>query len=118
MDDEQIVSVVAGELLRELGHEAEFAEHGDAAIEKYKQAKADGRPFDVVILDLTIRGGKGGADTLREMQAIDPGVKAIVSSGYSDNEVVATFRQHGFCSFLKKPYNMQELGRMLDEVMA
>jgi two-component system cell cycle sensor histidine kinase/response regulator CckA len=118
MDDEPIVRVVAGELLRELGHEAEFAEHGDSAIEKYRRAKAEGRPFDVVILDLTIRGGKGGAETLRELLEIDPGVKAVVSSGYSDDEVVATYRQHGFRSFLKKPYDMKELGRMLDDAMA
>ena len=118
MDDEDVVRQVAEVLLRELGHETEFAEHGDSAIEKYRRAKAEGRPFDVVILDLTIRGGKGGAETLRELLEIDPGVKAVVSSGYSDDEVVATYRQHGFCSFLKKPYNMQELGRMLDEAMA
>jgi PAS domain S-box-containing protein len=118
MDDESVVRVVAGELLRELGHEAEFAEHGDAAIEKYRRAKADGRPFDIVILDLTIRGGKGGAETLRELLEIDPGMKAIVSSGYSDDEVVATYRQHGFRSFLKKPYDMKELGKILDDVMA
>jgi CheY-like chemotaxis protein len=117
MDDESVVRVVAGELLKELGHEAEFAEHGESAIEKYRRAKAEGRPFDVVILDLTIRGGKGGAETMRELLAIDPGVKAVVSSGYSDDEVVATYRQHGFRSFLKKPYDMKALGRMLDEVM-
>jgi CheY-like chemotaxis protein len=118
MDDEPIVRVVAGELLRELGHGSEFAEHGDSAIEKYQRAKAEGRPFDVVILDLTIRGGMGGLDTLRKLKEMDPGVKAVVSSGYSDDEVVATYRQHGFRSFLKKPYDMEELGRMLDDVMA
>jgi PAS domain S-box-containing protein len=118
MDDEPVVRVVAGELLRELGHEVEFAEHGDSAIEKYRRAKAEGRPFDAVILDLTIRGGKGGAEAMRELLAIDPGVKAIVSSGYSGDEVVATYRQHGFRAFLKKPYDMRELGRILDDVMA
>ena len=118
MDDEEIVRVVAGELLRELGHEAEFAEHGDAAIMKYRRAKAEGRPFDVVILDLTVRGGMGGLETLRKLMEIDPGVKAVVSSGYSDDEVVATYRQHGFYSFLKKPYDMQELARMLDDALA
>lgn len=117
MDDEPIVRVVAGELLRELGHEAEFAEHGDSAIEKYRRAKDAGRPFDVVILDLTIRGGMGGEEAFRKLKEIDPGVKAVVSSGYSDDEVVATYRQHGFRSFLKKPYDMRELGRVLNDVM-
>jgi two-component system cell cycle sensor histidine kinase/response regulator CckA len=55
---------------------------------------------------------------MRELLAIDPGVKAVVSSGYSDDEVVATYRQHGFRSFLKKPYDIQELGRVLSDVMA
>jgi PAS domain S-box-containing protein len=118
MDDEPLVRVVAAELLRALGHEAEFAEHGSEAVEKYKQAKAEGKPFDIVILDLTIRGGKGGAETVRELLAIDPGVKAVVSSGYSDDEIVATFREHGFCSFLKKPYDMQDLAKVLADVMA
>ncbi len=118
MDDEHMIRVVAGDLLRELGHEAEFAEHGDAAIELYKRAKMEGRPFDLVILDLTIRGGMGGEGTLRELLKIDPGVKAVVSSGYSDDEVIATYRQHGFSSFLKKPYNMGELARVLHDVMA
>ncbi|MEK6742548.1 MAG: PAS domain S-box protein [Nitrospirota bacterium] len=118
MDDEPIVRVVAGELLRELGHEAEFAEHGDSAIEKYRRAKDAGRPFDVVILDLTIRGGMGGEEAFRKLKEIDPGVKAVVSSGYSDDEVVATYRQYGFRDFLKKPYDMRELARVLSEVIA
>lgn len=118
MDDEEIVRIVAGELLRELGHEAEFAEYGDSAIEKYRRAKAEGRPFDVVILDLTIRGGMGGLETFGKLKELDPGVTAVVSSGYSDDEVVATHRQHGFRAFLKKPYDMRELARVLSEVMA
>jgi CheY-like chemotaxis protein len=117
MDDEELIRKVARELLEMLGHAVEFAEHGDAAIEKYKQALAAGSPFDVVILDLTIRGGKGGADTMQALLAVDPGVKAIVSSGYSDDEIIASHRQYGFRGFLKKPYDMQELGRILDEVM-
>jgi len=118
MDDEVIIRRVAQELLRSLGHDVMAAENGDAAVEQYQRARAEGRPFDVVILDLTVRGGKGGAETLRELLAIDPGVKAVVSSGYSDDQVIATFPQHGFRSFLKKPYDIQELGRVLNDVLA
>jgi PAS domain S-box-containing protein len=117
MDDEPIIRRVAQEMLGSLGHDVAVAEHGEAAVEQYQRAIAEGRPFDVVILDLTIRGGKSGDETLRELLEIDPGVKAVVSSGYSDDEVVATYRQHGFRSFLKKPYDIQELCRILDEVM-
>ncbi|MHB8843951.1 MAG: PAS domain S-box protein [Nitrospirota bacterium] len=113
MDDEEIIRKVARELLGIMGHIVEFAAHGDEAIGKYRQAMAEGSPFDVVILDLTIRGGRGGAETARALQALDPGVKAIVSSGYSDDEVIATYRQHGFRAFLKKPYTIEDLGRAL-----
>jgi PAS domain S-box-containing protein len=118
MDDEEIVRVVAGELLRALGHEVAFAEHGAAALERYRAARDAGRPFDAVILDLTIRGGMGGAEALRELKKLDPAVKAIVSSGYSDDAVVANHAALGFDSFLKKPYNLDELRRALDAVLA
>jgi two-component system cell cycle sensor histidine kinase/response regulator CckA len=118
MDDEELIRKVARELLEILGHSVEFAEHGDAAIEKYKQAKDEGRPFDAVILDLTIRGGRGGAETVQAMLSIDPGVKAVVSSGYSDDEIIATYRQHGFRAFLKKPYSLEDLNRALADAGA
>jgi two-component system, cell cycle sensor histidine kinase and response regulator CckA len=118
MDDEELVRTVAGELLRALGHEPTFAEDGAAAIAQYTAARAAGRPFDVVVLDLTIRGGMGGEETLRRLRELDPAVKAIVSSGYSDDEVAASFRKHGFRAFLKKPYSIRELSSVLAEVLA
>jgi len=118
MDDEPMIRVLAGELLRRLGHEAEFAEDGAAAVEKYRRAREEGRPFGVVILDLTVRGGMGGAEAARRLAEIEPCVRTIVSSGYSDDEVISTYREHGFCSFLKKPYTMGELCRALDDAMA
>ena len=113
MDDEELIRKVAQELLRSLGHEVTVVENGDAAIEQYRGAKIQGSPFDVVILDLTIRGGKGGAETMRALLDIDPDVNAIVSSGYSDDEIIATYRQHGFRAFLKKPYHIDDLARAL-----
>ena len=65
MDDEPVVRLVAGELLRELGHEVAFAENGESAIAQYREAKTAGKPFDVVILDLTVRGGMGGAQAVK-----------------------------------------------------
>jgi PAS domain S-box-containing protein len=118
MDDEEIVRLVAGELLRELGHEAEFAENGGSAIEKYRQALSEGRPFDAVILDLTIRGGMGGLETLLKLKEIDPGVNAVVSSGYSDDDETADYKTHGFRSYLKKPYNIEQLQDVLNGLTA
>ncbi len=117
MDDEEIVRHVAAELLGELGHDVECTEHGAAAIDAYRKAKECGRPFDVVSLDLTIRGGMGGLETLRSLREIDQDVKAIVSSGYSDDGSFASYREQGFRAFLKKPYDLTDLRVALDALM-
>jgi PAS domain S-box-containing protein len=117
MDDEELVRKVVYELLTGLGHDVELAGHGEESVEKYRQAKEAGRPFDAVILDLTIRGGMGGAETMRKLQEIDPGVKAIVSSGYSDDTVVSNYPDHGFAAFLKKPYDLTGLQATLNELL-
>ena len=116
MDDEPVIRAVAQELMMNLGHDAEFAAHGAEAIEKYQAAQRSGRPFDAVILDLTIRGGMGGAETLRRLRELDPAVKAIVSSGYSDDAMIADHRKQGFQAFLKKPYDIDTLRDTLNSV--
>jgi PAS domain S-box-containing protein len=118
MDDEEIVRAVAGELLTALGHEVAFAEKGETALESYRAARDAGRPFDVVILDLTIRGGLGGRDTLRKLMEIDPDVKAVVSSGYSDDAALSNYLDQGFRTFLKKPYKIEDLQGILNALLA
>lgn len=117
MDDEDLVRNIVGEMIRVLGHEVELAEDGDIAIERYSSAQKSGRPFDLVILDLTVRGGMGGAETLRKLLAIDSGVKAVVSSGYSDDTSISDFQQQGFKAFLKKPYDVDELQGVLGALL-
>jgi PAS domain S-box-containing protein len=117
MDDEQVIRIVTGEMLKELGHTVELAAHGAETIEKYRNAMKSGKPFDAVILDLTIRGGMGGAETVEELLKIDPEVKAIVSSGYSDDAVIASYQEKGFKTFLKKPYNLEELRVVLNALL-
>ncbi|HUJ18609.1 MAG TPA: PAS domain S-box protein [Nitrospirota bacterium] len=117
MDDEEVIRMVTRELLHELGHEAVFVENGEAALKAYREAKASGRPFDVVILDLTIRGGMGGMETMRKLREIDPEVRAVVSSGYSDDSAIASHREQGFKAFLKKPYNVKELRDALNALL-
>jgi len=117
MDDEEIVRSVTGELVRQLGHEVAFAAHGASAVQQYTQAMKEGRPFDIVILDLTIRGGMGGVDTAARLNEIDPRVKTIVSSGYSDDAGMADYLKKGFKAFLKKPYNIKELREVLNDLM-
>jgi CheY-like chemotaxis protein len=118
MDDEELVRKIAGEMIAAGGHEIECAAHGEAAIEKYKSASDQGRPFDIVILDLTIRGGMGGKQAIEKLLEIDPSVKAVVSSGYSDDAVVSDFPAYGFAASLTKPYDFNELTQTLNRLLS
>jgi len=118
MDDEELIRNSAGEMLKVLQHEVDFAEHGEEAIGKYQTARESGKPFDIVILDLTIRGGMGGKETIERLCAIDPGIKAIVSSGYSDDAVVADYKKYGFKACLTKPYRLKDLRDTLHALLS
>lgn len=117
MDDEELLRNMSRRLLRKFGHETEVAKHGEEALELYQRAMAAGKPFDIVILDLTVKGGMGGAETLRNLLKIAPAVKAIVSSGYSDDAVIADPLAHGFKAYLKKPYSVRVLSDLLTSLM-
>ncbi len=117
MDDEEMVRHVAGLMLSQLGYDAEFTEDGTEAIELYKKAKESGKPFDAVILDLTNQFGMGGKETIEKLFKIDPDVKAIISSGYSNDPIMANFKQYGFTGVLAKPYTRKELSYVLHEVV-
>jgi two-component system cell cycle sensor histidine kinase/response regulator CckA len=116
MDDEEIIWDVAGQMLTHLGYETAFAVNGDEAIQIYQDARQQNHPFDAVILDLTIKGGMGGRETIIKLLEIDPLVKAFVSSGYSDDPVVTGFKAYGFTGVIVKPYNIQELGEALEVI--
>ncbi|HEY7545498.1 MAG TPA: response regulator, partial [Blastocatellia bacterium] len=96
MDDEERIRTVTGQILRMLGYEAEIAPNGQEAVEMYRQAMEAGVPFSAVILDLTIPGGMGGKEAIKKLLEIDPDVKAIVSSGYSNDPIMTRFREYGF----------------------
>jgi len=118
MDDEEAVREVAGRMLKHIGYEdIEFAADGAEAVKLYETAMESGQPFSAAILDLTIAGGMGGEVTIRKLLKIDPGVKAIVSSGYADKSVMAEYKQHGFSGMVAKPYTIEELGEALHDVI-
>jgi two-component system cell cycle sensor histidine kinase/response regulator CckA len=117
MDDEEGVRNVAGELLNHVGYATEYARDGVEAVGMFEKAAADGRPFDAVILDLTIPGGMGGKDTIKKLLEVAPDVKAIVSSGYSSDPVMANYAAFGFKGVVPKPYRFEELSRVLHEVI-
>jgi CheY-like chemotaxis protein len=118
MDDEKGVREIAGRLLKHIGYkDVEFAGDGAEAIKLYKAAMESGNPFSVAILDLTIAGGMGGEIAIQKLLKIDPGVKAIVSSGYIDDPVMAKHRDHGFSGMVAKPYTIAELRKAVQDVI-
>ncbi|MBN2232322.1 MAG: PAS domain S-box protein [Deltaproteobacteria bacterium] len=116
MDDENLVCNLAATILTRLGHRVDCVFEGREALSRYRQAMADGRPYDVVILDLTIPGGMGGDEVIRELVALNPDVRAVVSSGYSDTPIFAEPHKYGFCAILRKPYTATELKRVMENL--
>lgn len=118
MDDEEFIRMAAGDMLERLGYEVDLAVDGNEAIEMYIKAKESGRSFDAVIMDLTIPGGMGGKETITKLIEIDPDVRAIVSSGYSSDSVMANYKNYGFAGVLAKPYRRKDLMDVLREVIS
>jgi PAS domain S-box-containing protein len=118
LDDEEIIRDVGTQMLLILGYEVAVASDGAEAVRLYREAIAAGRRFDAVIMDLTIPGGMGGKEAVAELREIDPGVRAVVSSGYSTDPVMAQFRDHGFRGVVVKPYRLGELGEAVRRVLA
>jgi signal transduction histidine kinase/CheY-like chemotaxis protein len=117
MDDDQMIRELAGEILWHLGYEVEFARDGDEAVALYSRSMKTTRPFDAVILDLTVRGGMGGKEAIQKLIDIDPDIKGIVSSGYSDDPGMTDYKQYGFSGVVAKPYTLEELGGKLSQVL-
>ncbi len=115
MDDDIMVRELLSQILDYLGYEVDEAENGETTLEKYKSAKSNGDLIDLIIMDLTIPGGMGGKDTIKELKKIDPEVKAIVSSGYSNDPIMANYSEYGFIGVLNKPYNVETLSDALSQ---
>jgi len=117
MDDEEAFLESTGEALSMTGHNVSYASNGMEAIALYQESMGTGEGFDVVIMDLTIPGGMGGVEAMKRLQGIDPSIKAIVSSGYSNDPVMANYRTYGFKGILPKPFTMEQMQRELRKVM-
>ncbi len=117
MDDESSIRIILGEQLRELKYDVEVAEEGSEAIRLYKDASEAGKPFDAVVMDLTIPGGMGGRETIEKLIDFDSDVKAVVMSGYANDPTMANYRESGFKGVLAKPHDIYELDAILRNII-
>ncbi len=117
MDDEDAIRMLAVRMLERSGYQVAGARDGAEAIALFEDAKASGRGFDAVLLDLTVPGGMGGKDAAVRLRAIDPSVRLIVSSGYSDDPVMAEFQKYGFDAVLGKPWTVTQLSQIFTRVL-
>ncbi|MEA2012031.1 MAG: PAS domain S-box protein [Verrucomicrobiota bacterium] len=118
MDDEEMIAKLVKDILKSVGHSVTITHNGEEALKIYKEKMNSEKPFDAVILDLTIRGGMGGKETIKELLKINPEIKAIVSSGYADDPVLTNYPLYGFKSVIEKPYSLEELKKVITKVLA
>jgi PAS domain S-box-containing protein len=118
MDDEEDIRDIFSKLLTHLGYDAELAEEGNEAVSKFREARETDVPFSAVILDLTVKDGLGGRQTLKKLLQIEPELKAIITTSYADDPIVTGFRYFGFAAALVKPFTLQELQDSLDTLLA
>ena len=118
MDDEEIIRDTAGSMLTTLGYEVDCAKDGAEAINLYKKAQLEREPFALIIMDLTIQGGMGGKEAILKLREIDPDVRGIVSSGYSEDALMSDYKKHGFSAVIAKPYKLAELSKIVQKVIS
>jgi len=114
MDDDDRIRDLLKSMIEAIGYEVETTANGHEAINCYRDAMSAGKRFDVSIMDLTVPGGMGGKEAVRLIKELDPKAKAIVSSGYSNDPIMANHRENGFAGVLAKPYKIQDLARALE----
>lgn len=118
MDDDALVRKAAARILGHLGHDVLLARDGEELLALCGAASSGRDPIDVAIMDLTVPGGMGGAEAVRLLREEHPSIKAIVSSGYSSDAVVADHRKHGFDGVVAKPYRLEDMAEALADALA
>jgi len=118
MDDEELLRSVVTRMLEIMGYETVAAADGGEAVRLYGEAMESGKPFDAVILDLSVPKGMGGREAMAKLLEIDPDVVALISSGYAGDDTLTEYRRHGFKGVVAKPYTSDELREMLSAVLS
>ena len=117
MDDDDFIRELLDEALSSFGYVVDLTINGDETIRKYSDSLQTGNPYALVIMDLTIPGGKGGKETIMELRAMDPEINAIVSSGYSNDPILSDYEQYGFKGIITKPYNIDILKETIKNIL-
>ncbi|OIR04042.1 blue-light-activated protein [mine drainage metagenome] len=117
MDDDPKICAITDSMLQSLEYAHDIARNGEEVIKLYRSYFNIGRPYDVVIMDLTVIGGMGGEEAFRALREIDPDVRAIAASGYDNEDMARRFLDLGFCAYLTKPYRVGDLARVLKAVL-
>ncbi|MCH2055206.1 MAG: ATP-binding protein [Thalassotalea sp.] len=117
MDDEEVIADLLEEMLSLLGHEVVKTHDYSSALSQYNVALTTGKPFDLAIMDLTIPGGHGGEQLVKEISRLTPDIKAIVTSGYSTGKVMSNPEKYGFNARLAKPFSLDSIKGLLNEIL-
>ena len=117
MDDEQVILDVTNDVMKYLGYDVMFAKEGASAIELFSREKMGGRPFDLVILDLSVPDGMGGKEAFEKIREVDPSVKVVMSSGYTSDPMMTDYAKFGLDGILAKPYRITDIKALLEKLI-
>lgn len=117
MDDDPILRRVISNMLEHMGFNVETAEDGEEVVKKYKSLFSSGKEIALVLLDLTVPGKMGGKEAQAKLLEIDPEIKSLVCSGYSNDTVLANYKEYGFKGMVSKPYNIEELSVEIHRIL-
>jgi len=118
MDDDDSIRALMRRILSGNGFQVEATKEGGEAVRRHREALETGKPFSLVLLDIRVPHGMGGLEALRAIQAIDPGIKAIISSGYSENPVMSNYKELGIAAVVPKPYHAHELLSVVRQLLS